>query len=584
MVIHWCFCGRAVAMKCPDCQADNPDGVKFCGQCGQLLHAELTCPSCSHRNPGDVKFCHNCGVPLALERQELQVSNNIDGVGPETSSEGVAKVIDTDTDENQQYGQRRGAYELGVALEDTVEDILKAEGYSTQRRARLRGEKGVSEIDIVARRGTKEVIAVECKNYSSPVPVKEVRDFINKLEDLKIKNGLFAACPDFSGEAARWGQNYGLELWGEDVLREKYFEIKIGRLGTKELGKLECYLPLKVDYDGAVNLDFENKEKVEIESAKLIWKPFYKVSFRIKCVRTDPSKQKHTIEDSGYYIVDGLSGNIVEHSDAVKKFLKKMLGQSEKETHQIRETDVFFKELGQEPAIDLDLKQSQLYKTIIYKPLGTEERARRIVIDGIIEDYAETVTYELKKDEDDLFAPEREFTIVPSYRDIKIIDLELIHVPKWEIEFRSKEHKYTRKITGNSGTIVYDTVTNCNKHWFSGLSKKRNMAVCDVCGAALCKEHIWKCPTCDSWRCETHSKTCISCQKRYCPEHISNKCIECGNAVCDSCAIKCPICEEIHCRRHVTKCSKCGRTVCVSCTRKEGGILSFRQKVYCRDC
>ncbi len=52
-------------MKCPKCQADNPDSVKFCGECGQPLHAELTCPSCGHKNPSSIKFCHECGRSLA---------------------------------------------------------------------------------------------------------------------------------------------------------------------------------------------------------------------------------------------------------------------------------------------------------------------------------------------------------------------------------------------------------------------------------------------------------------------------------------------------------------------------------------
>jgi tetratricopeptide (TPR) repeat protein/archaellum biogenesis ATPase FlaH len=51
-------------MKCPKCQADNPEGVKFCGECGQPFQAELTCPGCGHKNPTSVKFCHECGHSL----------------------------------------------------------------------------------------------------------------------------------------------------------------------------------------------------------------------------------------------------------------------------------------------------------------------------------------------------------------------------------------------------------------------------------------------------------------------------------------------------------------------------------------
>jgi hypothetical protein len=550
--------------------------MSFCVKCGTKSIDE------------SAKFCHKCGASLVHENDEPIVSDNIGVAGLETIPKDQAKATQPDIDESLQSEQRRSrAYELGVALEDAVEDILKAEGYSTEKRQRLSGKKGTSEIDIIAtkvRKGNKEVIAVECKNYSSPVPVKEVRDFIGKLEDLDIKNGLFAARPDFSSEAAQWGQNHGLQLWSEDVLKEKYFEINIGRLGTKEPGKLKYYLPLKVGYDEAVDLKFENKEKVEIESAKLIWKPFYKLSFRLKCTRTDPIRQKHIIEDSGYYIVDALSGTIPEHSDFIKNVLNQFIGQTKEVSHQIKEIDILLKELEQKPDSDLNLEQAHEYKTIIHKPLVTEEKATRIALNGIVEDNTQTVYYKFKKDEDDLFAPDREFTIAPSAKDIRILSIELVHVPKWELEFKSKEFKYIKKITGNTGAIIYDTVTNCNKHWLTLFANKKNVAICDVCGEALCKEHIWKCPTCGSWRCETHSLACTSCQKSYCPEHILNKCAKCHNAICELCSFKCPICGDTYCKKHITKCSKCARIVCISCTRKEGGILSIGQKVYCKNC
>ena len=49
-------------MKCPDCNFDNPEGMKFCGNCGVPLCN--ICPSCNHNNPLQFKFCGNCGTPL----------------------------------------------------------------------------------------------------------------------------------------------------------------------------------------------------------------------------------------------------------------------------------------------------------------------------------------------------------------------------------------------------------------------------------------------------------------------------------------------------------------------------------------
>lgn len=49
-------------MRCPDCNFDNPEGIRFCGYCGTPL--SNICPSCSHSNPLEFRFCGNCGVPL----------------------------------------------------------------------------------------------------------------------------------------------------------------------------------------------------------------------------------------------------------------------------------------------------------------------------------------------------------------------------------------------------------------------------------------------------------------------------------------------------------------------------------------
>jgi len=57
-------------MRCSRCHADNPAGMKFCGQCGASLG--LGCPSCGAANPPENRFCGECGAPLG--RPDLQDS------------------------------------------------------------------------------------------------------------------------------------------------------------------------------------------------------------------------------------------------------------------------------------------------------------------------------------------------------------------------------------------------------------------------------------------------------------------------------------------------------------------------------
>src|SRR5262245_48737770 len=51
-----------VGVKCARCQADNPTGMRFCGQCAAPLAA--VCSSCGANNPPESKFCGQCGAPL----------------------------------------------------------------------------------------------------------------------------------------------------------------------------------------------------------------------------------------------------------------------------------------------------------------------------------------------------------------------------------------------------------------------------------------------------------------------------------------------------------------------------------------
>ena len=49
-------------MQCPTCRTENPEGIKFCGECGSRL--ERICPQCHGANPPQFKFCGECGQAL----------------------------------------------------------------------------------------------------------------------------------------------------------------------------------------------------------------------------------------------------------------------------------------------------------------------------------------------------------------------------------------------------------------------------------------------------------------------------------------------------------------------------------------
>jgi class 3 adenylate cyclase len=53
------------SMRCPHCEADSPDGAKFCLECGTPLRAR--CPQCGADVLPWAKFCGECGTPLTAQ-------------------------------------------------------------------------------------------------------------------------------------------------------------------------------------------------------------------------------------------------------------------------------------------------------------------------------------------------------------------------------------------------------------------------------------------------------------------------------------------------------------------------------------
>jgi class 3 adenylate cyclase/predicted ATPase len=69
-------------MRCPACATDNPDGMKFCGNCAALLGNQ--CPKCGFDNPRGFKFCGQCSAPLgaaALPPARSDARDHPDGGG-----------------------------------------------------------------------------------------------------------------------------------------------------------------------------------------------------------------------------------------------------------------------------------------------------------------------------------------------------------------------------------------------------------------------------------------------------------------------------------------------------------------------
>src|SRR5712692_7083681 len=60
-------------MQCPSCAFENPEGMKFCNECGAPLKSR--CPQCGFENPPHAKFCGECGTALTGMQKAKQPSS-----------------------------------------------------------------------------------------------------------------------------------------------------------------------------------------------------------------------------------------------------------------------------------------------------------------------------------------------------------------------------------------------------------------------------------------------------------------------------------------------------------------------------
>jgi len=63
-------------MKCRQCAFENPEGIKFCGECGNKL--EILCQECNSLNPLQFKYCGECGHKLAILQEKTSKDLSFD--------------------------------------------------------------------------------------------------------------------------------------------------------------------------------------------------------------------------------------------------------------------------------------------------------------------------------------------------------------------------------------------------------------------------------------------------------------------------------------------------------------------------
>src|SRR5260370_16686082 len=59
-------------MRCSNCGAENPEGLKFCNECAASFKRQ--CAKCGFENAPTAKFCGECAAPLSATDGRLDSS------------------------------------------------------------------------------------------------------------------------------------------------------------------------------------------------------------------------------------------------------------------------------------------------------------------------------------------------------------------------------------------------------------------------------------------------------------------------------------------------------------------------------
>lgn len=428
----------------------------------------MYCHECGKQIPLNAKFCPYCATKI-----QIQEENTHEQILEEPYEEDDVKKINSNS------------YFLGKRLEEIVAEIFQKKGYDIKQRTKILGKGGVyNEIDIIAEKvipnkGVKS-IAIECKNYTKPVGKEEVMYFYKKIEDSPNapRNMLFVTTSSFTSQAESYAEEVGIELWDSVRLKDEYFKTIVGR-GVPHLKPIEKAMSVNVDMNRAISLDLKNSNLVVVEELSLVWKPYYVIEYFYHAKRKLPNKEMRELKGEGVIMIDASSAEIVKQKEdsAVGK-IKVSTGKK----------NILYKLIeNYKPIQNYDSPYKE-YVNVLPVELSTRS-VGKIVKYYIAEIGKKNITYYQEKD----YLTPLYITIGPNPNDVIIKKKELIYIPFWQITFSSKFKVYEREILATNGHVIRDEIRNCPKHFSLSqqiLGPRNTIAVCEICGEALCEKHI----------------------------------------------------------------------------------------------
>ena len=182
-------------IKCSNCNADVPEGNKFCGICGKpiIIAKEESspenniCPQCNSEVESDLKFCTKCGTELYPSNDKNDgISNITNSTWINKSKDSISKfskglVKDENVNKSKDSVSKFGKglmKDVNVLLNstaDTIDNSLKKKEDPSQTKTKIKNVKKPTT-------NPGYLICDKCEGYYELQPGESPNDFADECE------------------------------------------------------------------------------------------------------------------------------------------------------------------------------------------------------------------------------------------------------------------------------------------------------------------------------------------------------------------------------------------------------------------
>ena len=381
-------------------------------------------------------------------------------------------------------------------MEDAVAHHFRTMGFDVEPRVKMKDRFDIShEIDVLASRretfGTIQV-AIECKYVKTPIDIKEVRNFHDKLSALGITKGVFVSTGGFTVDAESHARALGIEIWDITTLQEK--------IAKEVLQKdvIHDALPLNPAAVSVLSPRHLKNFHVFSETLQLIYKSFHFVDYHCFSQHTVAGSSV-VLESKGTVVLDDVTGQIVDSkvTTGVQPTLRSM--------------GPYIGCIGIQPQTITSVNLPKQIPSSVIGPKLDSVHVKELVKIELVKNLTLECHYNTTRTSGWKL-------LKPRKKDIDILKVQPVKIPLYLGNYHFKNYTYSRMSLAALPQLVFDldqTASCLQCHNLPAI-------VCENCGGIACECHRKNCLVCGKNLCSNCviSKGIIS-KKYYCTEHSS---------------------------------------------------------------